>query len=66
LEGEVETNDEWMIDLLEDVDLSDHKLGLLAQNYLLLLEYLQSVHLFVLQALAQKYLPKRTLAQQLQ
>lgn len=63
LEGEMQGDDERMLDLLEDVHLGYHKLGLLAQNDLLLGKSLKSVVAAVSQALHQEHLPERSLAQ---
>ena len=43
LEGEMEVDDKGVVDLLENVYLSYHEFGLFAENYLLLLEYFQSI-----------------------
>ena len=43
LECEMEVDDEGVVDLLEDVYLGYYKFGLLAENYLLFLEYFQGV-----------------------
>ena len=39
----MEVDDKGMVDLFENVYLSYYKFGLLAENYLLLLEYFQGV-----------------------
>lgn len=66
LEGEMKSYYKGMLDGLQDIYFSDNKFGLFAQNDLLLRKSLQSIELFIFQALYQEYLPKRSLSQHLQ
>jgi hypothetical protein len=61
LKCEIETIDERVPDLFQDIDLSNHELRLLAQYDLFLLKYFEGVKPVVLQTRDQKNLAKGSL-----
>ena len=65
LEGEVEVDDEGVVDLLEDVHLRNHKLSLFAEDNLFLLEHFEGIQFLVFEALDEEDLSEGTFSQQL-